>query len=239
MVQRFAGASRPALLAIGLLIAAFPGRSLAAQVPTQSAARLQGVVVDQSTYQPVDSATVSLVGTEIIATTGRWGSFAFPDAPLGNVSLRVSAPGHPGVVQTVEVRNGGVVFVQIVLPSVAATLAELLVATGPARKQRDDAGRTAADLLADAVPRMRVNPGIIGKTDYSVTLRSVATITGNSSPLILIDGVLVSASEDAYEALERIPASDVRDIQVLKGNDAFKYPFSANGVINVRTKRGR
>jgi Carboxypeptidase regulatory-like domain/TonB-dependent Receptor Plug Domain len=232
MLHRMARAFGPAWVFTGFL---FAGAPLAAQVPVQTDARLQGVVVDQATYQPVDSATVSLVGTDILATTGKWGSFAFPLAPLGRVALRVSAPGHPGVTQDVEVRNGGVVFVQIVLPSVAATLSELWV-NAPASDNMKEVARSAADLLADQVPRMRVNPGSVGATDFTVNLRATSTLVGDAAPLILIDGVMMS---QAFEALERIPASEVRDIQVLRGNEAFQYPYSSNGVINVRTKRGR
>lgn len=43
-------------------------------------ARLQGIVVCQETGQPVESATVSMVGTDIEMRTGRYGDFEFPDA---------------------------------------------------------------------------------------------------------------------------------------------------------------
>jgi outer membrane receptor protein involved in Fe transport len=201
-------------------------------------APLQGVVVDEATYQPVQSATVTLLGTDLSVSTGRWGSFAFPDAPMGHLSLQVSAPGHPSIVQEVEVREGRVVFVQIALPSVAAVLSELLV---PATARgTSEVARSAADLLALQVPRTRVSSGVVGSSDYQITLRSISTFQGSMAPLILIDGVVLSRDQGAYDALERIPASDVERIEVLKGPAAASlYPYAANGVINVVTKRGR
>lgn len=224
---------------VGLFFIAPALSPLAGQAPTGSDARLQGVVVEQSGYKPVDSATVSLVGTDMSVTTGKWGSFAFPDAPLGPVSLRVSAPGHPSVTQDVEVKDGKIVFLQVELPSVAAMLQELLVRTGRPTERSVEVARSAADMLADQVPRTRVNTSIVGKTDYTITLRSITTLTGSINPIVLIDGVMISRTEDAFDALQRIPASDVQEIQVLKGADAFQYPFAANGVIIVKTKRGK
>lgn len=226
------------LVAVGLwaLLAAGGGAQEPAALDPE--APLQGVVVDEATYQPVDSATVSLVGTDFSVSTGRWGSFAFSGVPQGRLSLQVSAPGHPSVVQDVEVQEGRIVFVQIVLPSVAAVLSELLVpATG---RGVSDAARSAADLLALQVPRTRVSSGIVGSSDYEITLRARNTFQGSTAPLILIDGVVLSQSEGAFDALERIPASDVERLEVLKGPAAASlYPYAANGVINVVTKRGR
>jgi outer membrane receptor protein involved in Fe transport len=239
MLHSLARPYRALLVMTGSVLIAPALSPLAGQVPTASDARLQGVVVEQSGYQPVDSATVSVVGTNMSVTTDKWGAFAFREAPLGSVSLRISAPGHPSMTQEVEVKNGRIVFVQVELPSVAAMLQELLVRTGRPSDGTVEAARSAADLLADRVPRTRVNTGIVGKTDYAITLRSITTLTGTIDPIIVIDGVMIARASDAFDALERIPASDVEEIQVLKGPDAFQYPFAANGAIVVKTKRGK
>ena len=227
-----------ALLVAGGLSMGMASRAVA-QVPADaSRAPLQGVVVDEATYQPVDSATVTLRGTDLSMSTGRWGSFTFPDAPMGRFSLHVSAPGHPSVVQEVEVREGRVVFVQIVLPSVAAVLSELVVPVAP--RGTSVVARSAADLLALEVPRTRVSSGVVGSSDYQITLRATGSFQGSLAPIILVDGVVMSQDEGAFDALERIPASDVEHIEILKGPAAaFLYPYAANGVINVVTKRGR
>jgi hypothetical protein len=230
--------SLTALVVTGLSWVAPRASAAQGTAPSATEAPLQGVVVDEATYQPVDSATVTVVGTDLVVTTTRWGSFAFPDVPLGYVDLHVSAPGHPSVVQHVEVRAGRVVFMQVVLPSVAAVLAELFVPGAP-RARASEVARTAADLLALEVPRARISSGVVGDSDYQLRLRPASTFQGNGAPLILIDGVVMSTDDRAYDALERIPASDVAEIEILKGPvAAFLYPFAANGVVNVKTKRG-
>lgn len=58
---------------------------------------------------------------------------------------------------------------------------------------------------------------------------------GNSSPLILLDGVITKFS------ISDIDASDVESIEVLKGAAAASFYGSdaANGVLNITTKRGK
>jgi len=229
----------PVAASLVLSLSPAPARVAAQAPPSRTDARLQGVVVDQETYQPVESAIVSLVGTDFSVTTGRWGAFAFPDAPSRQLQIRVSAPGHPSVVQDVDVRRGRLVFVQVVLPSVAAALSELFVRAPPASVASAELAQTAADLLALEEPRTRVNASMVGETDFQLRLRDAkTTFSDRVEPLVLIDGVATSGS-GAFEALMSIPAADVEEIQVLEGPAAaFLYPYAANGVINVKTKRG-
>jgi len=234
-----------ALVALGLVLLglhALPTGS-AAQDPIPGAptqARLQGIVVEASTGQPVETALVEVINTEFASPTGRYGGFAFPDAPLGTVSIRVSAPGHPTLVQDIEVNEGRISFVQIVLPSVSATLSELLVLVqGPQESGAIRAAGNAADLLALQAPRLYINSNAVGRRDYQLNLRPGTTLEGSVTPLILIDGAVVSSAENAYEALVNIPAADVLEIEILTGPAASQYPLSANGVINVKTVRGR
>ena len=228
--------------ALGLLLVYTLPLGGAAQQPAPGAptvALLQGIVVSESTGQAVEAATVSLVGTDIETQTGRYGGFAFPDAPLGKMSVRVTAPGYPSVVQEVEVKGDGIVFVRFLLPSVAAVLSQLLV--GVRRDRPLAAGSlTAADLLAFEAPSTRVTSGNIGKTDYAIQLRASAnTFNLSSEPLVLIDGVMIGLGQ-VLETLSQIPASDVLDIEVLTGPAAMaRYPLAANGVVLVKTRWGR
>ncbi len=202
---------------------------------------LQGIVVYESTGQPIESATVSLVGTDIEMQTGRYGSFAFPEVQFGRMSVRVTAPGHPSVTQEVDITGDRVVFLQFRLPSLSAVLSELLV-----RVRHDRANisvsdpRTAEDLLArevlGVVGRGSAN---VGKNDYGIILRGTGSLTQSLMPSIFIDGVVVSSPEEGLDVLSRIPASDVLDIEVLRGPAAaFLYPFAANGVVLVTTRSG-
>jgi outer membrane cobalamin receptor len=70
-------------------------------------------------------------------------------------------------------------------------------------------------------------------------LRGTGSLALSLMPSIFIDGVVVSNPEEGLDVLSRIPASDVLDIEVLRGPAAaFRYPFAANGVVLVRTRLG-
>ena len=216
-------------------------RAAAGQQPppgAQTRPLLQGVVVHETTGQPIESATVTLVGTNLVTQTGKFGDFAFPDVLPGLVSIRVTSPEHPSMVQEVELKADAIAFVQFVLPSVSAVLSELLVGV-PQRNANVAEPETAADLLVNKAPRfMGTNNGIVGKDDGVLNLRGVGSFSAGVQPLVFIDGVRISTGETALEALGQIPASQVLDIQVLQGPAAaFLYPMAANGVVLVRTKR--
>jgi hypothetical protein len=214
--------------------------SAAAQEPDALVpARLQGVVVLETTGQAVEAATVTVLGTDLQTQTGRFGDFAFPDAETGVISVRVAAPGYPSVVQEVDLTGDRIVFIQFRLPAMAAVLAELLVEVS--HEAPDVGPATAADLLAIEVPSSRIVSGNVGKNDYLIQLRrSSGSLTQNAEPLILIDGVMISRLGQAMDALSQIPASDVESIEVLMGPvSTVRYPMAANGVVLVKTRSGR
>ena len=209
----------------------------AGQVPESTRVRLQGVVVDDATFEPVESATVTLVGTGVAVTTEQSGTFEL-DVPAGPVALHVTAPGHSSIIVDTEVRADRPAFVRVPLPTFAVTLSELLVEArgsgGPAT------ARTAADLVARQLPRAGVNSGQVGQSDFDLSLRLATSFGGPQAPTIVVDGIVLSRGAAAFEALDRIPAADVEDVQVLRGpSAAFLYPFAANGVIVVTTRRGQ
>jgi len=229
-----------ALTLLAILVVSYNAQPVGAAVQqllpaAQTEDLLQGVVVYQSTGEPVKSATVSLVDTNIETLTGPYGGFSFPNAPLGFALIRVTAPGHPGVVEEVEVKSDGIVFVQFILPSINAVLNELLVQVpgdAPTASQL-----TAADLLAIQVPSTRVLGDDVGGTDYRIQLRGAASsFSLGLEPLVLIDGVMVSRLGRALDVLRQIPASNVESIKVLRGPAAsVEYPMAANGVVLVTT----
>ena len=224
-----------------LLVATYLGwsRDVGAQEPSLARARLAGVVLEESTDRPIEFATVSLVGTTFEVRTGASGAFALPEAPVGRVSLRIAARGHPSVVELFEISADSAVFLRVRLPSVAAVLSEVFVQGVRHEQPAIDAARTAADLLALRVPSARTAPGVVGTNGRAIHLRGANTVTQTVEPLVLIDGVAVSSIRNAMDALALIRAADVQAIQVLLGTAAaFVYPNASNGVVLVTTKRG-
>jgi TonB-linked SusC/RagA family outer membrane protein len=81
----------------------------------------------------------------------------------------------------------------------------------------------------------------------SVNIRGVGSLSGNTQPLYVIDGVQIQGSEVSYgttstsNALAGLNPSDIDDIQILQGPSATAIYGSrgTNGVILITTKRGK
>jgi hypothetical protein len=223
------------------LAAHVPLLACAASLPAQQESAIHGVVANESTWRPVSSARVTLVETGDETQTGDKGTFVFRNPPHGRVSIRVEAPGFPVMVEEVEVTAEASLFVQFILPQIHAVLDEILVLARSGQPQRDSGEPlTAADLLAMKVRGIMGNSGMVGADGSAVMmLRGVGSISLQGDPVIYLDGVRMSGSPgEAVLALAQIPASEIRDIQVLRGPAASFLKGLADGVIEVRTKSG-
>ncbi|MDH3205603.1 MAG: TonB-dependent receptor [Gemmatimonadota bacterium] len=223
------------LSSASLLMALGPSLAVA-----QEEVLLAGVVAAEDTSTPVASATVTLIGTDLETHSLANGTFAFTDAPLGPVTVKVEAPGFATMVQEVVLSADAVVFMQFILPSLHAFLDEILVVG-----QRSSTGstlsetRTAADMLAGQIPGISGNSGIVGLTLSTVHLRGVSSISIQSEPDLFLNGVRMAGSfGDALQLLQMIPASDVKDIRILRGPTAAFLHGSADGAIHIRTRSG-
>jgi hypothetical protein len=206
------------------------------QVPAygQQEARLQGIVIDEVSRQAIGSATVTLVGEDVAVDVGWRGTFAFPDAPMGLVSVRVDAPRHPSLTQEVEVSAQTITYLEFVVPEISAFLSEFLVQGSDKFEGRSE---SAADLVMRQVPGARSAIDASGfETHAPVKLRGSSTLSSAGEPLIFVDGIKLEGMSRALETLSQIPASDVVEVSVLRGpTAAFLYPLASHGVILVET----
>lgn len=194
---------------------------------------LHGVVADQATLSLIDSARVTVVGTELEAVTGGDGTFSFEGVPLGALAVRIEAPGYPVVVEQVEVVRDVVLYMQVMMPRADVVLGELLAPpTGVTE------ARTAAELVARKVLDMNPNSGNLGLNTNPVRLRGTGTFGLSGEPTVFLDGVRIGTFGPAMEVLSQIPASDVRNIRVLRGPAAAFLQGSADGSIHIETRSG-
>jgi TonB-dependent starch-binding outer membrane protein SusC len=116
---------------------------------------------------------------------------------------------------------------------------------------RESGARSLADVLISQVPGLLVIPGS-GLNGGAARIRFAGprTLVDDAAPLVLVDGIRVDQSEDAYSArllgagplrLEDFNVEDIETIEVLSGvaGAAAYGPGASNGVILIRTKRGR
>jgi hypothetical protein len=223
----------------------------------QSRGVLFGLVVDDANDAPVVGAEIEVVGTKVRAKADELGMFVLSDLPAGPQNIRIEKDGYSKVVDRVEISAGGLTDLQVRLLPLAIALEELFVTGQRVRrtgysvtelKTDSDSDKTAADLLAANVPgvRVAVNRGIAGSS-ADVAIRGRGTFTARGTPVIYLDGIVISefvtpnnpGGVNALSVLSQIPAREVERIYVLKGPSAgVQYP-QADGAIIIETIRGR
>lgn len=239
---------------------------LSTGVPSAAQTRtLAGRVTDLYSGIPVTTGTVVVQGTEIRDRLRPDGVFVLR-VPQRDVTLVLESPGYD--VREIKVFAWqNVAFV--VLEPHTVRLDPLVVAGAASSQPRSRAVSTgqvtsgqfnhvpAEDIkqaLRGRVPgaEVRQNSGLPGG-DMELRLRGVTTILGSSSPLYVVDGVIVSdaaipaGTGGVIGGQEPVPGRvmdlnvlDIQSIEVLKGAAATALYGSrgSNGVIVVTTKRG-
>lgn len=243
--------------AIILSVALHPAFLGPGATQAQESGRLEGIVLDDQTLQPVEGARVSVSGESDPLFTAQDGSFSFGLFPVGVVQLRVQLDGYSSALEQVEVVAEEGTFLQLSMTPIAATLAELIARSGRRRADLDaveagdsDSSRTVAELLSQRLPGVTVDrgSGVLGG-GVEVRIRGVGSISGAREPAIFLDGIRLNPSRPpdlslrttpGLQILDEIPASQVRSVRVLRGPSASAaYGESADGVILIETDRGQ
>ena len=217
----------------------------AVQMVQQKGSNVQGTVVDQN-GEPVIGASIKVKGTKVATITDIDGKFV-----LHNVSgsIEVSYIGYK--TQTVRAGKGGNLTVKLeedanVLNDVVvvgygqqkkASLTSAITQIKGDEVFKDRSVSSTAVALQGEIPGLTVTrtstrPGAEGA---AFKIRGDISINGNSSPLIIIDGVTGSIDE-----LNSMNGNDIENISVLKDASAAIYGSrAASGVILVTTKHGK
>lgn len=233
--------------------------------PAALAQAIKGTVTDSASQRPLEGATVTLSAGNKRVVTGTDGTFQFADAPVGSAVLRVQMIGYASSTRSVTVIQGETATIDFSLPIKPVELEEM-VSIGYGSVQRDNLGTAVSTVgaeditgqanasadasLAGRAPGVQVtqnagNPG----NGISVRVRGAASITANTQPLYVVDGVPV-VSEDLSQlglggqgirAITGLSPEDISTIDVLKDAAAASIYGSrgSNGVVLITTKRGQ
>ena len=228
-------------LLCGLLLS-FPRSALDAQ----AGGSMAGTVVSVLDDEPLMGVAVTVLEGDFHAVTDEEGRFFFSDLPTGEVTMRVEFGGYSTLVERVIPTPAEVGVFQVSIAPIWASLSEIVVNAGPPRAltssdiivyNRDN--KTALELLADQVPGVGASLGQSPVHSGSrIRLRGNNSITFNSVPAIYLDGIRVRTQETSgLQILDRIPASDIAGIRVLRGPSATgQYGDGAAGVILIETR---
>ena len=215
--------------------------------------RVTGIISDSAAGFPVAGVTVALTGTTLGGVSAENGRYTIAAVPPGTYALEARRLGytpvrHAGVVVTA----GQTTTLDFKVLSAALHLQETVI-TGvvdptAGTKVPFTVGRvTAADM---PVPPTNAVASIQGKVagvaivppaqpgdGISIQLRTPTSINKSTSPLIVVDGVILSNVTSSSADLSSL---DIESIEVVKGAAGASLYGSkaANGVIQIRTARG-
>lgn len=215
-------------------------------------ATINGTVVNEY-GEPLAGVNVSLAEMLFGTSTDEAGQYllSIPSSLSDGrvVTLEVAAAGYFIAAKTIALNRGIQTHDFLLEPDLL--LLDELVVTGLAATSRKELtyGVSQADIetlqqapgsdpltsLQGKVAGLYTTPNSGAPGDaLSVQLRGLTTITGNSQPLFILDGVLLAADQLDLNVL------DVEEIEVLKGPAAAaQYGSRARaGAIQIRTRRG-
>ena len=233
MPKKNAGLNKMSRMLIGLLLlscGAFAQKTIS------------GKVVSKTDQQPVRNATVQVRGTVIATRTDSSGDFTIK-LPKDNSELEISSVGYGTAIVPMA---GKTTAGEIQLVITVGNLNEVFVTGYTSQKKKDITGSVAIVNVADmkATPSGSTEALLQGQASgvtvnttgqpggaSVVNIRGI-TSSGNSAPLVLIDGVPGSMHD--------INSNDIQSLQVLKdaGGAAIYGVRGSNGIIVITTKRG-
>ncbi len=206
---------------------------------------ITGTVTSQEDNFPLIGVSVTVQGTSSGTVTDLDGNFSL-DVEEGTV-LIFSYTGF----KSQEVIVGAQSTYNIVLESNSELLEEIVVVGYGTRKRSHNTGAIAQVGGEDiaAIQATRVDEALAGKlsgvliqnqdaapgADPKIQIRAASSISGDSNPLIVVDGYPITGS------LATVNPNDIESLEVLKdaASAAIYGSRGANGVILVTTKTGK
>jgi len=206
---------------------------------------VSGTVHDE-TGMPIPGVTVSVNGTNLVTKTDSQGKYKLDKVPM-NAIINFRMVGKQSMDESVKGRHA----IDVTLLNSESNLEEVVVVGYGKQRKETVTGAVATVKGSDLAqsPALNVSNALTGRVPgvtatngsaepgydgSNIKIRGTNTL-GNSSPLVVIDGV--PAREGG---IDRINPRDIENISVLKDASAAIYGArAANGVILVTTRRGK
>lgn len=237
------------ILASALFCTSLPALAASTETSTnlvvqQQSQKLKGQVIDAKTGDPVIGVNILVKGTTNGTITDIDGKYEL-NAPVGSV-LQISFIGYQTVEikataseQTIKLQEDTETLDEIVVVGYGVQKKESLTGAMSTLKEnrlKDITTPTVENMLNGKVSGVYVAPGS-GQpgSNGAVQIRGRATLSGSTSPLWVIDGVIVGEDPGVLNP------SDIENMTVLKdaASTAIYGSQGANGVIIVTTKMGK
>lgn len=242
-----------------ILAAALAGAAAAwSPVDAQQTGALVVTVKARNSGELLAGAQVTLTGTRLGGVTDQNGRFLLPAVPAGEHSVHVTYIGYSDLRrQSVSVTAGTTTTLELEMEESVLTLDQLVVtgvteATSGVRAPFT-IGRVSAENIKTVPTTASAIASIQGKvagasivrgsglpgTGVSVLLRTPTSIQGSSSPMFVVDGVILNSGIDGTTV--DLESLDIESIEVVKGAAAASLYGSraASGVVAITTSRGK
>lgn len=205
---------------------------------------ISGKITDEG-GEGLPGVTIRVQGSTVGTVTDIDGNFTLNAA--SNASLEISSVGFATQIVAINGRS----TINVTLDVDIAELEEVVVVGYGTRKKSHNTGAIAQVEGRDvaAIQAARVDDALAGKlsgvliqnqsgepgADPKIQIRAASSVTGNSSPLVVVDGFPISGS------LATVNPNDIESLEVLKdaASAAIYGSRGANGVILVTTKKGK
>lgn len=213
----------------------------------QQTRQISGKVTDKTTKGPIPGVSVTLKGTKTTVSTDEKGQFKI-NVPLnGTVVLQARYIGYKALEKTIGTESS----IEISLEEEVSALNEVVINIGYGTVKKKDLTGAVSSVAADVIAAAPVSSALeaiqgrvaginISSTEGSpdaeltVRVRGGGSITGDNSPLYIVDGFPVASIAD-------IAPQDIETIDILKdaSSTAIYGSRGANGVILVTTKNSK
>ena len=199
-----------------------------------------------------DASGLPVSGASIRVKNSRIGTSSAPDG-----SFKITAPSNGTLVissigfETVEVKPAASVAVKLVLDT--KSLNEVIVTGTGSGTSKKKVAIAVESITADklpAAPTASIDQALVGKiagaqissvngnpgSQAQILLRGINTLSSGTSPMILLDGIEVKATD-----LNALDLNSIEKIEVIQGAAAatFYGAQGANGVIQLFSKKGK
>ncbi|MFM7157726.1 MAG: TonB-dependent receptor plug domain-containing protein, partial [Bacteroidota bacterium] len=225
---------------------------------------ISGKVTNTKNNEPLKGATVRVEGSNLGGLTAKDGTFSIKVGKGGTYKLSVNFVGYKKQSKTVTVKDGETASALFAVEADLLKLNETVVVGYGTTQKRDVTGSYSTvkseeivnrpapsfeSLLQGRSPGVQIlqSNGMAG-TAATVRVRGVGSISANTQPLYVVDGVPITTGDFGSgsiatnaNALSFLNANDIESIDILKDAAATAIYGSrgANGVVLITTKRGK
>lgn len=235
----------PVILFLMALLLSSNLSQLSASPAVQPEKTVTGNVTDQ-TGKAVPGASVTVIGYTAGTITDEQGNFSLT-VPADARTLSISFVG----METIELEIGNQTIFNVTLEESVMDLDEVVViGYGTIQKSHlTGAVSKVTNKGLEQIPTSRIEEALVGKISGvniqmvdamagaapTIRVRGIGSITADPSPLIVLDGVVVSS-----DYLGTMDMNDIESVEVLKdaASAAIYGSRGGNGVIMLTTKKG-